>query len=122
MSSFSLALILLLCALLAQSLAAGLATERYLRKAQPPLARRCWLALAIGSLIFALQHGYALELAVSTGLHDLRQALSGKRVQPAQALLHLLEAERHAACLVDGDGILILLQSRDARAHGLGLV
>jgi hypothetical protein len=74
MSSFSLALILLLGALLAQSLVAGLATELYLRKAQPPLARRSWLALAIGSLIFALQHGYALELAFSTGLHDLRQA------------------------------------------------
>ena len=32
-------------------------------------------ALAIASLIFALQHGYALELAVRTGLHDLRQAV-----------------------------------------------
>ena len=74
MSSFSLAVFLLLAALLAQSVATVLATEFFLRKEQSSLARRSWLVLAIGSLIFALQHGYALELAVSTGLHDLRQA------------------------------------------------
>jgi hypothetical protein len=71
---------LLLGALLAQSVATVLATEFFLRKEQSSLARRSWLVLAIGSLIFALQHGYALELAVSTGLHDLRQAaLAGMR-------------------------------------------
>ena len=50
------------------------------------------------------------------------EPLIREREEATHALLHLLEAERHAACLVDGDGILILLQSRDARAHGLGLV
>lgn len=75
MSSFSLAVCALLGALLAQSYATALAAELFLRREQGSLARRSWLALAIASLIFALQHGYALELAVSTGLHDLRQAL-----------------------------------------------
>ena len=75
MSSHALAQFALLGALLAQSFATGLATELFLRKEQSSLARRSWLALAIASLIFALHHGYALELAVRTGLHDLRQAV-----------------------------------------------
>ena len=75
MSSHALAQFALLGALLAQSFATGLATELFLRKEQSLLARRSWLALAIASLIFALHHGYALELAVRTGLHDLRQAV-----------------------------------------------
>jgi membrane protease YdiL (CAAX protease family) len=75
MSSFSLAVCALLGALLAQSYATALAVELFLRRERGSLARRSWLALAIASLLFALQHGYALELAVSTGLHDLRQAL-----------------------------------------------
>jgi len=75
MSSYTMTLLALLGALIAQSWATGLATERFLRKEQSALARRSWIALAIASLIFALQHGYALELAVSTGLYDLRQAV-----------------------------------------------
>ena len=75
MSSYTMTLLALLGALIAQSWATGLATEHFLRKEQSALARRSWMALAIASLIFALQHGYALELAVSTGLHDLRQAV-----------------------------------------------
>ena len=75
MSSYSLAMIALLGALVAQSFATGLAIECFLRKEQSSLARRSWLALAIASLIFALHHGYALELAVRTGLHDLRRAV-----------------------------------------------
>ena len=74
MSSYSLALFALLAALLALSFASGLAIELFLRKEQGSLARRSWLALASGALIFALQQGYSLELAVSTGIHDLRQA------------------------------------------------
>ncbi|MGB7501504.1 MAG: hypothetical protein WBM25_03825 [Azonexus sp.] len=78
MSSYTLAVFALLGALLAQLFVSGLATELFLRKEQRSLVRRSWLALAIGSLILALQYGYALELALSTGLHDLRQAvLSG---------------------------------------------
>jgi len=75
MSSYTMSLLALIGALIAQSWTTGLATERFLRKEQSALARRSWMALAIASLIFALQHGYALELAVSTGLHDLRQAV-----------------------------------------------
>lgn len=75
MSSYILTLLALLVALIAQLWATGLATERFLRKEQQALARRSWMALAIASLIFSLQHGYALELAVSVGLYDLRQAV-----------------------------------------------
>ncbi|WP_153147107.1 hypothetical protein [Dechloromonas sp. H13] len=75
MSSYTLTLLALFAALLAQSLVTALATELFLRKEQGALARRSWMALAIGALIFALQSGYALELAVSTGLHDVRQAI-----------------------------------------------
>ncbi len=75
MSSYTIAVFALLGALLAQSFATGLATELFLRKEQSSLARRSRLALAIASLILALHHGYALELAVRTGLHDLRRAV-----------------------------------------------
>lgn len=75
MSSFSLAVFALAIALIAQAVAAGLATECFLHRGSPSLTRRSWLALAIGSLLLALHHGYVLELALSTGLHDLRQAL-----------------------------------------------
>jgi len=75
MSSFTLAVFALAIALIAQAVAAGLATELFLRRGRPSLERRSWLALAVGSLLLALHHGYALELALSTGLHDLRQAL-----------------------------------------------
>ena len=75
MSSYVLAVFALAGALIAQAVAAGLATELFLRKGHTSLARRSWLALAVGSLLLALHHGYALELALSTGLHDLRQAL-----------------------------------------------
>jgi hypothetical protein len=75
MSSYALAVFALAGALIAQAVAAGLATGLFLRKGHPSPARRSWLALAVGSLLLALHHGYALELALSTGLHDLRQAL-----------------------------------------------
>ena len=86
MSSYALTLSALLWALLVQSLATGLATESYLHKGQGDLARRCWLALALASLLFALQHGYALELAVRTGLHDLRQGILAARAATLLAL------------------------------------
>ena len=75
MSSYLLALLALFVALLAQSVAAGFATELFLRRDLGAAARRSWLALALGALMFALHSGYALELAVTSGLHDLRQAL-----------------------------------------------
>jgi hypothetical protein len=74
MSSYALTVLALAFALIAQAVAAGLATEGFLHKGRPSPARRAWLALAIGSLLLALNHGYALELALSTGLHDPRQA------------------------------------------------
>ena len=78
MSSYTLTVLALAVALIAQAVAAGLATEGFLHKVRPSPARRSWLALAIGSLLLALHHGYALELALSTGLHEPRQgALAG---------------------------------------------
>ena len=71
MSPYGLTLLALLGALVAQSIATGIALELAFRKPY----RRHWLALGIGSGLLALHHGYALELALSTGLHDLRQAL-----------------------------------------------
>jgi len=75
MSSYALTVLALLAGLSAQIFVAGLATELFLRRELGALARRSWLALAIAALIVALQQGYALELAVTTGLHDLRQAI-----------------------------------------------
>jgi hypothetical protein len=68
-------LLALLLAFGAQSLVAGLATEVFLRKEIASSARHGWLALAIAALLFSLHHGYSLELALRTGLYDLRQAL-----------------------------------------------
>lgn len=75
MSSYHLSIFALLLALMAQAGAAGLAIECYLRKELPRAVSRTWLAIAIASMLLALHHGYALELAVRTGLHDVRQAL-----------------------------------------------
>ena len=75
MSSYSLTLMAWIVALIAQFWATGLATECFLRKEQSALAQRSWMAMALASLIFALQYAYLLELAVSTGLYDVRQAI-----------------------------------------------
>lgn len=75
MNPFTLTLVALIGALLAQSIVAVLALELYLRKDLPGTVCRTWLAMAIGSLLLALHHGYTLELALRTGLYDLRQAL-----------------------------------------------
>ena len=74
MSSYTLTVFALAVALIAQAVAAGLATEGFLHKDYPSPVRRSWLALTIGSLLLVLHHGYALELAMSTGLHDPREA------------------------------------------------
>lgn len=75
MSDYALALVALLVALVTQATAAGLAIEIYLRRGLPRAVSRTWLALASGSLLLALYHGYTLELALQSGLYDLRQAL-----------------------------------------------
>ena len=75
MNSYSIALWCLIAALVTQSVAAGLAIEVYLRRGLPRAVRRTWLAIAMASLLLALHHGYALELAMRPGLYDLRQAV-----------------------------------------------
>ncbi len=75
MNPFSLSIWSLIGAMLAQSIVSGLAIELFLRKEAAAGQRRSWLAVAIGSTLLALLHGYTLELAVRTGLYDLRQAL-----------------------------------------------
>lgn len=75
MSSYHLSIFALLLALMAQAGAAGLSIECYLRQDLSRAVRRTWWVMAVGSLLLALHHGYALELAVRTGLHDVRQAL-----------------------------------------------
>ena len=70
MSPYALTLLGLVAALLAQSVATGIALELALQKPY----RRHWLALGIGSGLLALHHGYDLELGLRTGLYDLRQA------------------------------------------------
>lgn len=77
MNDFSLALWALAVSLLLQALAAGWATEVFVRRGLPAGWRRSWLALAIAAMLFALYHGYTLELALRTGIYDLRQALLG---------------------------------------------
>jgi hypothetical protein len=75
MEPYSLTLVALLMALVAQSLAAGLCAELSWHRAQVPAERRIWLAFAVAMLLAALHNGYSLELAVRTGLFDLRQAV-----------------------------------------------
>jgi membrane protease YdiL (CAAX protease family) len=77
MSAYGYALLALATALLAQSFAGGLAVEMFMRKTLTAGVRRSWIALALGSVLFALFHGYTLELALRTGLYDLRQAVLG---------------------------------------------
>lgn len=75
MNPYQLAVLALLLAAVAQSSIAWIATERFLNKGQSHRFRRSWLAIALGAGLLALQHGYALELALRTGLYDLRQAV-----------------------------------------------
>lgn len=77
MTPYLQALFALLVALGAHAVAAGLALEVYLRKELVWAQRRGWLALACGGLLFALQQGYALELALTVGIYDLRAAVQG---------------------------------------------
>jgi hypothetical protein len=65
----------LLLAAIAQTSIAWLATERFLQKGLGRRQSLAWLAIALGAGFLALQHGYTLELALRTGLYDLRQAM-----------------------------------------------
>ncbi len=75
MNPYTLTLISLLSALVVHVLITWLAVGAYLHKGQKPGQGRSWLALAIGSMLFTLHHGYTLELAMRTGLYDMRQAI-----------------------------------------------
>lgn len=75
MNPYTLAVVALLLAAVAQTSAAWLAVELFLVKGQSRGQRRSWLAVASAAMLLALHHGYALELALRTGLYDLRQAL-----------------------------------------------
>jgi hypothetical protein len=75
MNSYEITLWALAGGLLGQIYAAGIAVEAVLGHGQPAIWRRIWLAFASSSMLLALHHGYALELALRTGLHDMRQAV-----------------------------------------------
>ncbi len=74
MDAYTLNLVFLFVALLCQVLISGTSVECWLRRDLPRPQRFAWLALSLAGLLFALHNGYALELAVRTGLYDLRQA------------------------------------------------
>lgn len=76
MTPYVLTLLCLTLAVLAQFLAAALATVAALQR---PYSR-AFLVIAIGLGLLALQHVLTLELALRTGLFDLRQALLGAGV------------------------------------------
>lgn len=71
MSHYALAVICLALALVAQCFAAGLMTFAALR---PPY-RRAAMLLAVGLSLLALHHAFTLELALHTGIFDLRESL-----------------------------------------------
>lgn len=75
MNPYLLAVIALLLATVAQTSAAWIGTELFLLKGQGSTRRRAWLGITLAAMLLALHHGYALELALRTGLYDLRQAL-----------------------------------------------
>lgn len=68
------AVMALAVALVAQAVAAGQCAELATRRSLGPDARWLWGAFAVAALLAALHHGYSLELALRTGLFDLRQA------------------------------------------------
>ncbi|MCG2575737.1 hypothetical protein LZ012_01870 [Dechloromonas sp. XY25] len=75
MNSYSLTLGILLVASILQIWGSALAIEAVLRAKQHRRLRRTWLAVAGATMLIALHDGYALELAMRTGLYDLRQAV-----------------------------------------------
>lgn len=75
MNSYALTLTSLLVALVAHVMITWMGIAAYLDKNLKPGQSRSWLAVAIASTIFALHHAYTLELAMSTGLYDMRQAV-----------------------------------------------
>ncbi len=75
MNSYALTLISLLTAMIVHVMITWMSIAAYLTKEKQPGLRRSWLAIATASTLFALHHAYTLELAMSTGLYDMRQAV-----------------------------------------------
>lgn len=75
MNPYLLAVLALLFAAIAETSIAWMATECFLQKARGRRQGFAWLAIALGAGFLALQQGYILELALRTGLYDLRQAV-----------------------------------------------
>ena len=75
MSSYQVAQIALVAGIFGHALASGTAIESALRQGISSARRAFWLAIGLGGLLLALQNGFALELALKTGLFDLRQSL-----------------------------------------------
>jgi hypothetical protein len=74
MNAYTISLFALVLGLLGQSVVSGMAFERCFHRAPALGSRALWLAIAIGSLLLGLHHGHSIELALKTGLYDLRQA------------------------------------------------
>ena len=75
MSSYQVAQIALVAGIFGHALASGMAIESALQRGMSSAQRAFWLAIGLGGLLLGLQNGFALELALKTGLFDLRQAL-----------------------------------------------
>ena len=75
MNPYYLTLACLFVALSCQVTFSGLALQCWLDKAQPESRRRMWLAFCLAGLFLGVQNAHQLELAVRSGLFDLRQAL-----------------------------------------------
>lgn len=75
MNAYTLTLAILLCASILQIWTSALAIEGFLHHKQDGRLRRIWLAVAGAAMLFALHDGYALELALRTGIYDQRQAI-----------------------------------------------
>jgi len=73
-SAYELSLWLTGAAFILQTLVAGLGIEIVLRRDAAPPIRRIALAAAVAALLLSLTQGYALELALRTGIYDLRTA------------------------------------------------
>lgn len=94
MNGYQITLWTLAGGLLADAYTAGIAVEAFLARGQSASWRRLWLAFASGGLLLALINGYALELALRTGLHDLRQAVLAGLAAIAFAIAsHLLRRQ-----------------------------
>ena len=75
MNPYQLTIASLMLAAIAQTSIAWVAFERALTRGSGGRQKLSWSCIALGAAFLAIQHGYALELALRTGLYDQRQAL-----------------------------------------------